>query len=40
MKCEECDKESTFISPRSLCDNHWAEWWADGVGETRLEKRV
>lgn len=28
MKCVKCEREATFDSPESLCDEHWAEWWA------------
>jgi hypothetical protein len=42
MKCDKCDKEATYDSPNNLCDEHWAEWWAEGIvddpGEIAREK--
>lgn len=36
-KCVKCDEYATYDSPEPFCDNHWAEWWAEGIAETPEE---
>ena len=28
---ENCGKTATYDSPRDLCDEHWADWWVEGL---------
>lgn len=44
MKCSDCDKEATFVSPRQMCDSCWARWWVnyvyDGFPDEVKEKEI
>ena len=31
VRCRKCPAEATFDSPDHLCDEHWAEWWVEGL---------
>jgi len=37
--CVKCDQAATFDSPDNLCDQHWAEWWVDGLKPKSEEER-
>lgn len=37
MKCIKCDKESEYDAPECFCEEHWAEWWAEGLVDDPLE---
>ena len=39
MTCSKCIKEATFTSPNDLCDDHWVEWWVDGLNPQTPEER-
>lgn len=31
VKCAKCDKLAEYDSPDRLCEDHWVEWWVDGL---------
>lgn len=33
MICIKCNRESTYDSPKDLCDEHWVDWWLEGYDE-------
>lgn len=35
--CVECGKPAEYDSPKHYCMRHWALWWNDGMGFTKLE---
>lgn len=39
IKCVKCEQEATFSSPDNLCDEHWAEWWVNGI-EPESEQEI
>jgi len=37
--CSKCLKEATFDSPKDLCEDHWVEWWVEGLNPQTPEER-
>jgi hypothetical protein len=31
--CVKCGKSATYDSPNDLCDEHWIDWWIEGMKE-------
>lgn len=29
--CSKCGETATYDSPDMFCDDHWAEWWVEGI---------
>lgn len=38
-KCRKCDKPSEYDSPDLLCEDHWVEWWVDGMEPKNAAER-
>lgn len=36
-KCNKCDKEAIFDSPKNLCEEHWAKWWTGNDPDDPLD---
>lgn len=38
-KCRKCSKPADYVSPDLLCEDHWVEWWVDGMEPKNQEER-
>ena len=39
MNCSKCSRPATFCSPAAYCDDHWVEWWVDGMHPKTPQQR-
>jgi len=38
-KCRKCKKPADYTHPDLLCEEHWIEWWIDGMEPKNAAER-
>lgn len=38
--CVKCDQPAVYEAPDILCDQHWLDWWNEGLPEKERIKRL